>query len=71
MDRLPAARRFVRRFVAGPGLADALGAPRLANRQDLWALLTTITACKAVNQIQHEIGVHKRGGACGPSRRSS
>src|SRR5262245_66518075 len=25
MDRLPAARRFVRRFVAGPALADALG----------------------------------------------
>jgi DNA-directed RNA polymerase specialized sigma24 family protein len=28
----------------------------------LLALLTTIIACKAVNQIQHEVGVQKRGG---------
>src|SRR5205807_99851 len=46
---------FYRRFKAG-------GAPRLANRQDFLALVTTITACKAINQIQHEIGVRKRGG---------
>ena len=36
--------------------------PRLANRHDLLALLTHITACKAVNQIEHEIGAQKRGG---------
>ena len=35
---------------------------RLASRQDLLALLTHIIACKAVNQIQHEVGVQKRGG---------
>jgi len=28
MDRLPAVRRFVRRFVAGPALENALGWPR-------------------------------------------
>lgn len=38
------------------------GFPRLANRQDFLALVTTITACKAINQIQHEVGVRKRGG---------
>src|SRR5438552_9644576 len=46
---------FYRRFKAG-------AAPRLANRQDFLALVTTITACKAINQIQHEVGVQKRGG---------
>jgi RNA polymerase sigma factor (sigma-70 family) len=46
---------FYRTFKAG-------SAPRLASRQDFLALLTTITACKAVNQIQHEAGVQKRGG---------
>jgi DNA-directed RNA polymerase specialized sigma24 family protein len=45
---------FYRRFKAG-------GAPRLATRQDFLALVTTITACKAVNHIQHEVGVQKRG----------
>jgi DNA-directed RNA polymerase specialized sigma24 family protein len=35
--------------------------PRLDNRDDLLALLTHLTACKAVNQIEHEIGVQKRG----------
>jgi DNA-directed RNA polymerase specialized sigma24 family protein len=35
--------------------------PRLANRQDLLALLTHIVACKAVNQIQHDFA-QKRGG---------
>src|SRR5438034_2208547 len=45
---------FYRRFRAG-------GVPRLSSRQDLFALLTTIAACKAVNQIQHEAGVQKRG----------
>jgi RNA polymerase sigma factor (sigma-70 family) len=35
---------------------------RLAGRHDLLALLTHIIACKAVNQIQHELGVKKRGG---------
>lgn len=35
--------------------------PRLANRHDLWALLTHIVGCRAVNQIQHEIGTQKRG----------
>ncbi len=35
---------------------------QLRNRHELWALLTHIVACKAVNQIQHEIGVQKRGG---------
>jgi DNA-directed RNA polymerase specialized sigma24 family protein len=36
--------------------------PRLTNRQDLGALLAHITACQAVNQIKHELGVQKRGG---------
>jgi RNA polymerase sigma factor (sigma-70 family) len=34
---------------------------RLASRHDLLALLTHIIACKAVNQLQHELGVQKRG----------
>jgi RNA polymerase sigma factor (sigma-70 family) len=36
--------------------------PQLNNRRDLLALLTHIVACKAINQIKHEIGVQKRGG---------
>jgi RNA polymerase sigma factor (sigma-70 family) len=36
--------------------------PRLTNRHQLLALLTHITACQAVNQIKHELGVQKRGG---------
>jgi RNA polymerase sigma factor (sigma-70 family) len=35
--------------------------PKLVNRHDLLALLSHITACQAVNQIKHEIGVKKRG----------
>jgi DNA-directed RNA polymerase specialized sigma24 family protein len=35
--------------------------PHLANRQELLALLSHITACQAINQIKHEIGVAKRG----------
>jgi RNA polymerase sigma factor (sigma-70 family) len=35
--------------------------PQLSNRYDLLALLTHITACQAVNQIKHEVGVQKRG----------
>ncbi len=35
--------------------------PRLANRHQLLALLSHITACQAVNQLQHELGVRKRG----------
>src|SRR5207244_3169036 len=35
---------------------------RLTNRHEFLALLTHIIACKAVNQIQHEYGVAKRGG---------
>jgi DNA-directed RNA polymerase specialized sigma24 family protein len=46
---------FYRTFKAG-------GVPQLTNRQDLLALLSTITACKAINQMQHELGVQKRGG---------
>jgi len=34
--------------------------PQLENRGDLLALLTHIVACKAVNQIEHEMGVQKR-----------
>jgi DNA-directed RNA polymerase specialized sigma24 family protein len=37
-------------------------APHLSNRQELLALLTHITACQAINQIKHEVGVAKRGG---------
>lgn len=36
--------------------------PLLSNRHQLLALLSHITACQAVNQIQHELGVQKRGG---------
>jgi DNA-directed RNA polymerase specialized sigma24 family protein len=36
--------------------------PRLANRHQLLALLSHITACQAANQIKHELGVQKRGG---------
>jgi DNA-directed RNA polymerase specialized sigma24 family protein len=39
--------------------------PRLASRHDLLALLTHIIACKAVNQIKHEVGTRKRGGGLG------
>jgi DNA-directed RNA polymerase specialized sigma24 family protein len=33
---------------------------RIENRVDLLALLCRITACKAVNQIEHEVGTQKR-----------
>jgi DNA-directed RNA polymerase specialized sigma24 family protein len=36
--------------------------PQLANRHQLLALLTHITACQAANQIKHELGVQRRGG---------
>jgi DNA-directed RNA polymerase specialized sigma24 family protein len=36
---------------------------QLANRQDLVALLTQITECRAVNQIKHEL-TKKRGAGC-------
>jgi DNA-directed RNA polymerase specialized sigma24 family protein len=36
--------------------------PRLTHRHELLALLTHIVSCKAVNQIQHEVGVARRGG---------
>jgi RNA polymerase sigma factor (sigma-70 family) len=36
--------------------------PELANRHQLLALLTHIIACRAANQIKHEIGVQRRGG---------
>jgi DNA-directed RNA polymerase specialized sigma24 family protein len=42
--------------------------PRLANRDDLLALLTHLVACRAVNQIKHEV-VQKRG--CGHVRGGS
>ena len=42
--------------------------PRLNDRHDLLALLTHIIACKAVNQIKHEFGVQKRGGAKQPDQ---
>jgi DNA-directed RNA polymerase specialized sigma24 family protein len=35
--------------------------PRLANRHDFLALLTHLVACRAVNQIKHEVAVQKRG----------
>jgi DNA-directed RNA polymerase specialized sigma24 family protein len=35
--------------------------PRLADRHDLLALLTHLVACRAVNQIKHEVGVQRRG----------
>ncbi len=35
--------------------------PHLVNRHELLALLSHITACQAVNQIKHELGVRKRG----------
>jgi RNA polymerase sigma factor (sigma-70 family) len=34
--------------------------PRLDHRDDLLALLTHIIACRAANQIHHEVGVQKR-----------
>jgi DNA-directed RNA polymerase specialized sigma24 family protein len=37
--------------------------PHLESRGDLLALLTHIVACKAVNQIEHEVGVQKRSAA--------
>ena len=40
MDRLPAARRFVRRFVAGPGLEDALGVAARLNAEGVDAAVT-------------------------------
>lgn len=40
MDRLPAARRFVRRFVAGPVLADALAVVERLNSQGIDAAVT-------------------------------
>jgi RNA polymerase sigma factor (sigma-70 family) len=46
---------FYRRLRAGRDF-------RLDSRHDLLALLTQIIACKAVNQIEHEFGVQKRGG---------
>jgi DNA-directed RNA polymerase specialized sigma24 family protein len=45
---------FCRRFKSG-------GVPRLVNRHDLLALLTTIVARKAVNQIDHDLGTQRRG----------
>ena len=35
--------------------------PNLASRHDLLAALTHVTACKAINQIEHELGTLKRG----------
>ena len=35
---------------------------RLENRHDFFALLTHIVACRAASQIEHELGVQKRGG---------
>ena len=40
MDRLPAARRFVRRFVAGPALEDALGVAARLNAEGVDAAVT-------------------------------
>ena len=40
MDRLPAARRFVRRFVAGPALEDALGVVERLNADGVDAAVT-------------------------------
>ena len=40
MDRLPAARRFVRRFVAGPALEDALGVVARLNADGVDAAVT-------------------------------
>jgi RNA polymerase sigma-70 factor (ECF subfamily) len=37
--------------------------PRLEDRDDLLALLTHIIACRAANQIHHEVGVKKRSAA--------
>src|SRR5262249_7774159 len=34
--------------------------PRLEDRDDLLALLTHIIACRAANQIHHEVGIRKR-----------
>jgi DNA-directed RNA polymerase specialized sigma24 family protein len=47
---------FYRRFRSGWQF-------RLDSRNDLLALLTHIIACKAINKIQHEYGVQKRGGS--------
>ncbi len=36
--------------------------PRLDNRHDFFALITHIVGCRAASQIEHELGVQKRGG---------
>lgn len=46
---------FYRRVKGGEGL-------RFDSRHAVFAFLTHLVACKAVNQIQHELGVQKRGG---------
>jgi RNA polymerase sigma factor (sigma-70 family) len=35
--------------------------PRLADRHDFLAFLTHLVACRAINQIKHEVAVKKRG----------
>jgi DNA-directed RNA polymerase specialized sigma24 family protein len=45
-----------------PLLGAEGGLPELTNRHQLLALLTHIIACRAANQIKHELGVQKRGG---------
>ena len=76
MDRLPAARRFVRRFVAGPALEDALAVAARLNADGADAAVTHLgenvaTAEDAAGAAEAYVGlldeITRRGLRAGPS----